>query len=272
MNTTYSYHNIKEEFTYIILWLLLTACCWIAMKPLVLVSTTALLLNCSVFSALIVFTGWLWNLLPEKNYMELIVAPRTILNYVTLGIFVLALWAGLYLLVIYFLLLKEEFVLLLPLFPLHLFIAVLILIAYGVYDYLVSHKEDDAERLSNDDSEVVQEEDLDDIVLEQLAVKSGQKIQVILVDDIYALQADGDYVLIFTEKAKYLKEQTMKYFMAHLPDKQFVRIHRSCIINVKQVLRIELYKKQQQMITLKNGYEVKASVAGYKLLKEVLNL
>lgn len=109
-------------------------------------------------------------------------------------------------------------------------------------------------------------------VLERIAVKSNQKIHVILVSEIIFLQADGDYVQIYTLTGKYLKEQTMKYFEEHLPSALFVRVHRSCIVNVQTIARIELYDKQSQQLTLKNGHQIKVSQAGYKSLRKTLNL
>ena len=107
---------------------------------------------------------------------------------------------------------------------------------------------------------------------ERIAVKSGTKIHVVLIPDILYLQADGDYVQIFTRDGKYLKEQTMKYFDEHLPENQFVRVHRSVIVNVEMISRIELYEKQNQLLTLKNGQQIKTSPAGYKALRMALNL
>ncbi len=109
-------------------------------------------------------------------------------------------------------------------------------------------------------------------LLERIAVKSGQKIHVIIVPEILCLQADGDYVHIFTMQGKYLKEQTMKYFEEHLPANKFVRIHRSCIVNIESISRIDLYEKQTQQLTLKNGQQIKVSQAGYKALRAKLNL
>jgi DNA-binding LytR/AlgR family response regulator len=108
--------------------------------------------------------------------------------------------------------------------------------------------------------------------LERITVKSGTKIHVVLVPDIIYLQADGDYVQIFSTDGKYLKEQTMKYFEEHLPANQFVRVHRSVIVNVEKISRIELYEKQNQLLTLKNGDKIKTSQAGYKALRTVLNM
>lgn len=108
--------------------------------------------------------------------------------------------------------------------------------------------------------------------LERIAVKSGTKIHVVLIDEIFYLQADGDYVQIYTSGGKYLKEQTMKFFEEHLPENKFVRVHRSVIVNVEMISRIELYEKQNQLLTLKNGQQIKTSPAGYKTLKARLKL
>ncbi len=112
----------------------------------------------------------------------------------------------------------------------------------------------------------------DEPVLDHVAVKQGQKITVIPVEDIIFLQAEGDYVMIYTTKNRYLKEQTMKTFESELPKNRFVRVHRSFIVNVESILGIETNEKQQHLLLLKGGYEVKTSVSGYKMLKNQLKL
>lgn len=86
------------------------------------------------------------------------------------------------------------------------------------------------------------------------------------------LQANGDYVSIYSKEKVYLKEETMKYFENNLPPKQFIRIHRSYIVNVDFINSIENYKKNQFIVKLKNKHELKASLSGYKILKETLSL
>ena len=86
------------------------------------------------------------------------------------------------------------------------------------------------------------------------------------------MKAESDYVHIFTEKGKYLKEQTMKFFEENLLPSRFVRVHRSYIVNVDAISRVELYEKQTQLLTLKNGMQIRMSQAGYKLLKSILKL
>ena len=109
-------------------------------------------------------------------------------------------------------------------------------------------------------------------ILDRVVVKTGQKIHVINVPDIVYIQSDGDYVQIYTDQNHFLKEETMKYFETHLPAASFVRVHRSYIVNVEKILRIELYEKKNQILTLTNGQKIKASASGYKLLREALNL
>lgn len=108
--------------------------------------------------------------------------------------------------------------------------------------------------------------------IEKIAVKVGQEINIIAVSDILFIQAEGDYVMIQTTTGHFIKEKTMKYFEECLPPAKFVRIHRSTIVNINMISRIELYEKQLYRITLKSGQQLKASVSGYKLLKDTLQL
>ncbi len=108
--------------------------------------------------------------------------------------------------------------------------------------------------------------------LERITVKDRQEIHIIPVLQINYIEACGDYVSLFTTTGSFLKEQTMKYFEENLPPKQFVRIHRSFIVNVSEVSKIELYEKESYRVHLKNGKILKASSGGYKALKEKINL
>ena len=108
--------------------------------------------------------------------------------------------------------------------------------------------------------------------LTRIAVKDRQNIHVVPIDNINYIEADGDYVRLHTVKSAYLKEKTMKYFEENLPPQQFVRIHRSFIVNVNEMSKIELYEKENYRIHLKNGEFLKASSNGYKALKEAVRL
>jgi two-component system LytT family response regulator len=108
--------------------------------------------------------------------------------------------------------------------------------------------------------------------LQRIAVKSRHKVSVIPVDEIMFLEAEGDYVMIHTKEAKHLKEKTMKYFESHLDPGQYIRIHRSYIVNARFIDRIEYYDKENYAVLLKTGAKLKASTTGYKILKQVLNM
>lgn len=109
-------------------------------------------------------------------------------------------------------------------------------------------------------------------ILQRIAVKSGSKIEIIAIGDIVYLESEGNYVMIHTKEGKFLKEKTMKYFEQHLDPDTFIRIHRSYIININEISRIELFEKENYIVKLKNGDQVKASSSGYKALKDALKL
>lgn len=109
-------------------------------------------------------------------------------------------------------------------------------------------------------------------LIDRIVVKDGAKIHLIELCDLLYIQSCGDYVTLVTPKGEYIKEQTMKYFETHLPESDFVRIHRSAIVQIKQISRLELFGKESYQLFLKNGQKLKISNSGYRLLKERLNL
>lgn len=105
----------------------------------------------------------------------------------------------------------------------------------------------------------------------RIVVKTGTKIQVISVEEIQYLEAQDDYVMLYTADGKYLKQQTMKHYETALDNKEFVRIHRSYIVNIQEVTRIEPYEKDSYQVVLKNGNKLPVSKNGYSLLKKELD-
>ncbi|MDR1021981.1 MAG: LytTR family transcriptional regulator DNA-binding domain-containing protein [Prevotellaceae bacterium] len=106
--------------------------------------------------------------------------------------------------------------------------------------------------------------------LTRVAVKDRQQIHVIPLHSICYVEAYGDYVKLHADKGVFLKEKTMKYFEENFPPQQFIRIHRSFIVNVDMVAKIELYEKESYRVHLKNGEALRASSSGYKALKEAV--
>ncbi len=107
--------------------------------------------------------------------------------------------------------------------------------------------------------------------LERVVVKSNHKISVIPVSKIKYLEAQDDYVMLYTTEGKHLKQGTMKYFEDNLDSNEFLRVHRSYIIRIDQVNQLEPYGKDSYVARLKDGTTIKISKSGFKTLKEKLN-
>lgn len=107
---------------------------------------------------------------------------------------------------------------------------------------------------------------------ERVVVKTGSKIRIIPVQEIFYIKADDDYVSIYTADGRYLKSKTLQHFESTLPPKLFVRVHRSYLVHVEQVTRIEPYEKDSHIAVLQCGDRIPVSRSGYARLKEVLGL
>jgi two-component system, LytTR family, response regulator len=107
--------------------------------------------------------------------------------------------------------------------------------------------------------------------LQRVVVKSGQKIHVFPVEQIRFLESQDDYVMIYTHDHKYLKQKTMHFFETHLDPSLFVRIHRSYIVNVEQIMQLEPYEKDSYVCVIKDHTKLKVSQSGLKVLKQRLH-
>jgi len=107
--------------------------------------------------------------------------------------------------------------------------------------------------------------------LHRVVIKKSDKIHVISTSDICYLEAQDDYVMIYTDDGRYLKQQTMKYFENHLDPEQFIRVHRSYIANISCIERIEPYEKTNYILILRDGNKVPVSRSGMQVLKNNLD-
>ncbi len=105
----------------------------------------------------------------------------------------------------------------------------------------------------------------------RIVVRKGNAINLIPVEQIKYVEAQDDYVMIHHSSGKALKQQTMKFYEDNLSKKDFVRIHRSYIVRVEEIKRIEPYGKDNHLAILQSGDKLPVSRAGYKQLKEELN-
>ncbi|MGQ8336107.1 LytR/AlgR family response regulator transcription factor [Sunxiuqinia sp. A32] len=111
----------------------------------------------------------------------------------------------------------------------------------------------------------------DEEFLERVVVKDRHKINIIPTEKIRYIESLDDYVLIYTKEGRHMKQKTMKYFEANLDPKNFIRIHRSYIVQVEEIGEIQQYEKESYIVILKDKTKLKVSKSGYKNLKEVLH-
>lgn len=108
--------------------------------------------------------------------------------------------------------------------------------------------------------------------IERMFIKTGNKIDMVNVKDIIQIIAQDDYVEVVTTNKKYLKKETMNYLEGVLPPTVFSRIHRSHIININHINKIEKYGKESYVVILKDGGNVNISKSRIKGLKEQLGI
>ena len=84
------------------------------------------------------------------------------------------------------------------------------------------------------------------------------------------VEAQDDYASFRARGRSYLKDQTLASIEGQLEPGRFVRIHRSYILNVERLARVELYAKDSRIAILKDGTKLPVSRAGYQRLKELL--
>ena len=107
--------------------------------------------------------------------------------------------------------------------------------------------------------------------LERLVVKDGTKVTLIPVGKLDYAEAQDDYVALASQGKKHLKQQTIAGLEACLDRDNFVRIHRSYIVNLERVARIEPYGKDSRLAILTDGTRLPVSRAGYARLKALLD-
>ncbi len=106
----------------------------------------------------------------------------------------------------------------------------------------------------------------------RIVVKDSGKIKIIPLQQVQYIEAADDYVKIFTAEGHFLKKKTMQYFEESLPAQEFIRIHRSYIVNAQLITRITPYEKDSHMALLTSGTQLPVSKAGYNKLKTVLGI
>ena len=106
--------------------------------------------------------------------------------------------------------------------------------------------------------------------LERMVVKDGARVHVIPVNKLDYIEAQDDYIALHAEGREHLKQQTIAAVEAWLDPSRFVRIHRSYIVNLERVVKIEPYTKDSRLAILSAGQRLPVSRTGYARLKALL--
>jgi membrane protein implicated in regulation of membrane protease activity len=223
-------------------------------------------LFCNFFQAVCILALWY----PVQYYRTILNILPFLLFHLFLLLIVLVVWLGLGFFVTHVLLSHYPFYpdFFLRILPVRIVFGALIYVIFVLVYYLflssseIKTQKEAIEALKIDSTLVPNEK------LTRISVKKNREIYFVAIDDIYYIESNGDYVLIHTSKGRFLKDMTMKFFELHLPSDQFIRIHRSYIINLKYLTKLELYEKDTYQLQMKEGNVLKISAAGYKLLKQ----
>ena len=106
--------------------------------------------------------------------------------------------------------------------------------------------------------------------LERVLIRDGSQVHVLPVDRIDYVEAQDDYVCFKADGKDYLKDQTMAALETVMDPARFVRIHRSYLLNIERIARVELYAKDSRVAILRDGRRLPVSRAGYARLSRLL--
>lgn len=123
--------------------------------------------------------------------------------------------------------------------------------------------------VENKTEKITQEADKITEPLTKLFVRKKDLIFPLKIEDIFWLEANGDYVNLHTSDEKYMTNGTLTEFSKRLNKNEFIQIHRSAIINLNQIEKIEELGRTL-LVYLKNGAEVQASRSGSQMLKKFI--
>jgi two-component system, LytTR family, response regulator len=116
-------------------------------------------------------------------------------------------------------------------------------------------------------TEKLQESLRKDGPLTRILIRDGEKVHVVPVDSVSSIEAQDDYIEIHAEGKKYLKQQRLTELELLLDPHRFIRVHRSTIVNIDCIVRIELYAKDSRLAILRDGRKAPISRSGYDKLK-----
>jgi two-component system LytT family response regulator len=135
----------------------------------------------------------------------------------------------------------------------------------AVHKYLQQQNSGNTEALLTSASQSPQQQD-------RIVIKDHSTIRIIPVNQVQYIEAADDYIKVVTAEGHWLKNKTMAAMEKQLPDQQFVRIHRSYLVNVQEISKLHPMEKESYVAVLKNNKQLPVSKTGYQKLKEKLGI
>jgi len=106
----------------------------------------------------------------------------------------------------------------------------------------------------------------------RIVIRDGGRIRILPLMEVFRLEADGDYAKIITAQGKFMKKQSLQHYENTLLSGTFLRVHRSHLVNISQITRIEPFEKNSHLAILKNGEKIPVSRTGYQTLRKMLDV
>lgn len=103
--------------------------------------------------------------------------------------------------------------------------------------------------------------------IERILIRDGQKVHVLPVDTVTYIEAQDDYVAVHAGGKSHLKQERLADLEAALDPAQFIRIHRSYLLNINCLVRLEAFARESHVAILRDGTRLPVSRSGYDRLK-----
>ncbi|WP_296944903.1 LytTR family DNA-binding domain-containing protein [uncultured Massilia sp.] len=108
------------------------------------------------------------------------------------------------------------------------------------------------------------------VPLERILIRDGARVQVVPVAQVDYIEAEDDYIAVCAGGRRWLKSQRLAELEAQLDPSAFLRVHRSYIVNLGAIARIEPTGKDGHCALLASGARVPISRSGYQKLREAM--
>src|SRR5690606_13993296 len=107
---------------------------------------------------------------------------------------------------------------------------------------------------------------------QRIVLKVKNEIKIIPFSEVKFFEANDDYINIYTEEGKFLKNKTLISLESILGPLLFVRVHRSYIVKIGEITKVEPYEKNSYILKLRNGATIPVSKTGFSRLKTILGI